>query len=222
MIIINYIIIYYYYYCLIDDDDDEDLCHKGIAVLKLRYPAHVNPAVYYYAINWNKASPCSCYFVSSAGVFVVSKVAQRFCLTTTCPFQRTSVGLEGLPRCCTAWHAILLLVTHAEWFFFLVAFFGIAVCDDDGGTNTDNVEFDAVFHQPTLGLELSPELVVIWVREEVDNGTTPRSCWGQNCGCQRPIFRGNIGLPHLDHKECCDSTQIDVSINSQRFESSHC
>ena len=26
---------------------------------------------------------------------------------------------------------------------------------------TDDVEFDVVFHQPTLGLELSPELVVI-------------------------------------------------------------
>ena len=43
----------------------------------------------------------------------------------------------------------------------LVAFFGIVVCDGDGRANTDDVEFDVVFHQPTLGLELSPELVVI-------------------------------------------------------------
>lgn len=43
----------------------------------------------------------------------------------------------------------------------LATFFGIVVCDDNGGANTDNVEFDVVFHQPTLGLELSPELVVI-------------------------------------------------------------
>ena len=28
-------------------------------------------------------------------------------------------------------------------------------------TKEDDVEFDVVFHQPTLGLELSPELVVI-------------------------------------------------------------
>ena len=45
--------------------------------------------------------------------------------------------------------------------FLLVALFGVVVCDGDGSANTDNVEFDVVFHQPTLGLELSPELVVI-------------------------------------------------------------
>lgn len=77
-------------------------------MLTLRYPARiVNPAVCNYAINWNKVSPCSCYFVSSAGVSVVSKGAQRFCLTTTCPFQRTSVGLEGLPGFFVAQHGTL-------------------------------------------------------------------------------------------------------------------